>query len=110
MKYPISFKYRFELLLPLFDNEGNAFEPETFFDVQRRLLARFGGYRCQPLSPHFGAWMNEETTYYDKLLMFTVEAPRSDESLDWFLEYKARLINEFQQVEIYLAVSEVLWL
>jgi hypothetical protein len=96
-------------MLPLFDNEGNAFEPEKFFEVQRRLLARFGGYRCQPLSPHFGSWMNGEATYYDRLLMFTVDAPRSDESLDWYLEYKQELECKFQQVEIYLAISEVLW-
>lgn len=110
MKYPISFKYRFELLLPLTDNEGNPFEPEIFFQVQQDLLERFSGYRCQPLAPHLGAWTEEETTYYDQLLMFTVDAPRSNESLDWFLEYKEHLKVRFRQMEIYLAISEVLWL
>jgi len=42
--------------------------------------------------------------------MFTVDAPRSDESLDWFIEYKEHLKTQLQQVEIYLAVGEVLWL
>jgi len=94
----------------LTDNEGNSFEPDAFFEVQRNLLDRFGGYRCQPLAPHIGAWTEQAITYYDKLLMFTVDAPRSDESLGWFIEYKEHLKTQFQQVEIYLAVSEVLWL
>jgi hypothetical protein len=110
MKYPITFKYRFELLLPLTDNEGNPFEPDAFFQVQKNLLDQFGGYRCQPLAPHIGAWTEEAITYYDKLLMFTVDAPRADESLDWFIAYKEHLKPQFQQVEIYLAVGEVLWL
>jgi len=110
MKYPITFKYRFELLVPLMDNDGNPLEPDAFFQIQNDLLDRFGGYRCQPLAPHIGAWTEETITYYDKLLMFTVDTSRSDESLDWFIEYKEHLKARFLQVEIYLAVSEVLWL
>jgi hypothetical protein len=110
VKYAISFKYRAELLIPLFDNEGRPFGPEKVLSVHDQLLARFGGCRMEPLSPHLGSWAEEEQTYHDQLLMFTVDAPREDASLDWFVEYKESLKSEFKQVEIYLAVSEVLWL
>jgi len=99
MRYPIAFKYRFELLLPLMDNQGNEFA--KFFQVQGELLDRFGGYRCQPMAPFVGAWREEEATYQDRLLMFTIDAPRSNDSLDWFVAYKRRLKRRFQQVEIY---------
>ncbi|MFQ6042174.1 MAG: hypothetical protein ACE5PV_15055 [Candidatus Poribacteria bacterium] len=47
MKYAISFKYRFELLIPLFDNEGQAFEPGNILSVHNKLLERFGGCRME---------------------------------------------------------------
>jgi len=108
--YTIAFKYRFELLIPLFDNEEQPFEPDKILSVSDKLLLRFGGCRMEPLNPHIGSWIEAERTYYDQLLMFTVDTPREDASLDWFLEYKEHLKTEFKQVEIYLAVSEVLWL
>ena len=110
MKYAISFKYRFELLIPLFDNEGHPFEPEKILSVHDKLLERFGGCRMEPLSPHIGSWTEAGRIYHDQLLMYTVDAPREDASLDWFQGYKESLKTEFKQVEIYLAVSEVLWL
>jgi len=110
MKYAISFKYRFELLIPLLDNEGQPFEPERILSVHDKLLERFGGCRMEPLSPHIGSWTEAEQIYHDQLLMYTVDAPREDASLSWFEEYKEYLKSEFKQIEIYLAVSEVLWL
>ncbi len=110
MTYAIAFKYRFELLIPLLDNEGQPFEAEKIVSVRNQLLSRFGGCRMEPLNPHIGSWTEAEQTYHDQLLMYTVDAPREDASLDWFIEYKESLKTEFKQVEIYLAVSEVLWL
>jgi hypothetical protein len=110
MKYAISFRYRFELLIPLFDNEGQAFEPGKILSVHNKLLERFSGCRMEPLSPHVGSWQEAGIIYHDQLLMYTVDAPRENASLDWFQEYKENLKKEFRQVEIYLAVSEVLWL
>ena len=110
MTYAIAFKYRFELLIPLLDNEGQPFEAEKIVSVRNQLLSRFGGCRMEPLNPHIGSWTEAEQMYHDQLLMYTVDAPREDASLDWFIEYKESLKTEFKQVEIYLAVSEVLWL
>ena len=75
----------------------------------------------EPLSPHIGSWTEAEQIYHDQLLMYTVDAPREDASLNWFpvakrrgeavvQDYKESLKTEFKQVEIYLAVSEILWL
>jgi hypothetical protein len=46
--------------------------------------------------------------YREGLLLFTVDSPRSDESLDWMVAYKQRLKPQFNQAEIYLAVTELL--
>lgn len=110
MKYPVQFKYRFELLIPLADNQGRPFSWPKIGRVGNTLLRRFGGCRCQPLAPHLGLWAAQGIVYREGLLMFTVDAPRSDESLDWMLAYKQRLGRQFGQLEIYLAVTELLWL
>jgi hypothetical protein len=44
------------------------------------------------------------------MLLFLVDAPREDDSLSWMLSYKERLKRQFDQIEIYVAVTELLWL
>lgn len=110
MKYAIEFKYRFELLIPLADNEGRPFPWPKIERVGNTLMERFEGCRCQPLAPHLGLWRYRGIVYREGLLLFTVDSPRADESLDWILAYKNRLKRQFSQVEIYLAVTELLWL
>ena len=110
MTYPIEFKYRFELLIPLSDNKGQRFPSSTIEGVGETLLGRFGGCRCQPFSPHLGSWKHRGHVYRDQLLLFTVDGPRSDESLTWMIGFKQRLKRQFKQLEIYVAVTELLWL
>ncbi len=110
MKYPIEFKYRFELLIPLADNAGRPFPWAKLERVANTLTRHFEGCRCQPLAPHLGMWRHRGIVYREGLLLFTVDAPRSDESLDWMLSYKERLQRQFNQVAVYLAVTESLWL
>jgi len=110
VKYHVQFKYRFELLVPLADNEGRPFPWSKIERVGDSLIRRFGGCRCQPLAPHLGLWKHDGVIYREGLLLFTVDTPRSDESLDWMLDYQQRLKRQFHQLEIYVAVSELLWL
>ncbi len=110
MKYPIEFKYRFELFIPLADNQGRPFPWSKIERVSHTLLERFGGCRSQPLAPHLGLWSHRDAIYREGLLLFTVDVPRADASLDWMVAYKERLKRQFNRVEIYLAVAELLWL
>jgi hypothetical protein len=110
VSYSIEFKYRFELLIPLADNKGRPFPSSKIEGVGNTLLQRFAGCRCQPYSPYLGTWKHRGHLYRDNLLLFLVDAPRSDESLTWMLAFKERLKRQFHQLEIYLAVSELLWL
>lgn len=48
---------RYDLYLPLFDNDAQPIADEVFKDVQRRLLARFGGVTAQQREfPLQGIW------------------------------------------------------
>ena len=110
MSHTIEFKYRFEILIPLADNQGRPFPWSRVEQVGTALLRRFEGCRCQPMAQHLGLWKFKEIVYREGLLLFTVDGPRNDESLDWMLAYKQRLKKRFGQLEIYLAVTDLLWL
>jgi hypothetical protein len=103
-------KYRYELLLPLYDNEGHPIDPLEITRVREQLGAKFGGYRFQPTAPYHGSWEDAGVTYEDVALLFTVDGPREEADLYWFHDYKEELKKAFRQVEIYLAVSEIIWL
>jgi hypothetical protein len=57
-------KIRVEILLPLFDNDGNAIDKSKFFETRRELVAEFEG--CTFLgAPTQGMWIDEERKYFD---------------------------------------------
>jgi hypothetical protein len=104
-------KYRFELLIPTCYNDGQRIETTKIQTVRQTLISRFGGCRVQPAAPYQGWWVHEDHTYEDWLILFTVEGDRTDAHLRWFEAYKNRtLLGEFAQEEIYLAVTEIVWL
>jgi hypothetical protein len=79
--------------------------------VRHTLIAQFGGCRTQPAAPYQGWWIQKRQTYEDWLILFTVEGDRTEASLRWFETYKSEtLLREFEQEEIYLAVTDVIWL
>ena len=110
MSYAIEFRYRFELLIPLADNSGRPFPWPKIERVSQALVQRFDGRRSQPLTPYVGLWKHRGVLYRDGLLLFTVDTPRADDSLAWMIAFKARLKRQFNQLEIYLALFDLLWL
>jgi hypothetical protein len=104
-------KYRFELLIPTSYNDGRSIETAKIQIVRQTLITKFGGCRVQPAAPFQGWWVHHDHTYEDWLILFTVEGDRSEANVHWFETYKSQtLLTEFEQEEIYLAVTEVVWL
>jgi hypothetical protein len=107
-------KYRFELLIPLTDNQGKPVDVHKLRQVFVTLVEYCGGCRLQPLAPYFGEWLDQTAqppqSYKDWTLLFTVDTDRAEEYLAWFRERKQEWAEEFQQLEIYLAVTEIFWL
>ena len=110
MRHTVEFKYRVELLLPLTDNQGRPFSWAKIERVSEALLERFEGCRTQPLTPHLGMWKFRGKIYREGVLHFTADGPRADESLAWVLSFKERLKRQFNQIDIYLAVTELFWM
>src|SRR5687767_9556725 len=92
-----------QLLLPLYDNEGNVFSRALFDDVRRRLTDTFGGVTAYVRSPAKGLWKEDDgTVVQDDVVMYEVMAEQVDHS--WWATYKASLLVAFAQDELVVRV------
>jgi hypothetical protein len=92
---------RYDLYLPLTDNDGRPFAAEQFDAVERRLVARFGGLTSlQRQSPLRGIWQGETRLYFDQVIIMTVLDFRRQGSTRFIAQLKQALLREFEQLEI----------
>jgi hypothetical protein len=99
---------RYDLYLPLTDNDGRPFADELFQDVQRRLLARFRGLTAlQRDFPLQGIWQGETRLYLDLVIIMTVLDFRRQGSTRFFAQLKQALLREFEQLEILITEQQL---
>ena len=92
---------RYDLYLPLTDNDGRPFADALFRDVQRRLLARFRGLTAlQRNFPLQGIWQGDTRLYLDQVIVITVLDFRRQGSTRFISQLKQALLREFEQLEI----------
>ncbi|HEV2131580.1 MAG TPA: hypothetical protein VGR27_10785 [Longimicrobiaceae bacterium] len=88
-----------QLLLPLFDNEGNRLDHAAFDEVQAELTERFGGVTAYLRSPARGAWKEDGgEVARDEIVIFEVMADPLDR--EWWHGYRERLERRFRQEEL----------
>lgn len=89
---------RYDLYLPLADNEGRPFDEELFDAVERRLLAHFGGLTTQQREfPLQGIWQGGSRIYLDLVSIMTVLDFRRQGSGRFIAELKQDLRRAFEQ-------------
>ncbi|MFZ0512624.1 MAG: hypothetical protein WAM14_13530 [Candidatus Nitrosopolaris sp.] len=99
-------KIRVEILLPLFDNEGNAIDKSKFFETRKELVTEFKA--CTFLGPTQGMWIdNEEKEYNDIHCGFYVMAPNTEKSTNFFKNYKETLKKRFKQLDVLITYYPV---
>ena len=108
----MKFLYCFEVYLPLFYNDGQIIEPEKFARIKEEILNQFGGITMTSLfgNPIYdGFWTEPETghVHRDKNAVFTVLTPRTEESINFFLNKKAEWVSQLAQQELLVTVQEV---
>ena len=92
---------RYDVYLPLTDNEGRPFADELFKAVQGRLLDRFGGLTAQQRDfPLQGIWQGATRLYLDQVIVLTVLDFRRQGSTRFIAQLKRALLREFEQLEI----------
>lgn len=88
--------YLVQLLLPLFDNDGHAFEASEYVRLRTELADRFGGVTAYTRAPARGVWKDDagETTR-DDIVIFEVMTADLDQV--WWTEFRKHLESRFRQ-------------
>jgi hypothetical protein len=95
-----------QVLLPLRDNEGHAFDSEVFDQVRAELIERFGGVTAFLRSPAEGAWKQSDGTMNrDEMVIFEVITDRLDRS--WWAKYRETLTRRFRQEHLIVLSTKV---
>lgn len=96
---------RYEIHLPLKFNDGHPIPDDLFTQVRNDLIERFGGLHVlSPGSPAQGWWKSGSVVYRDDILIFRVTTVQNEDH--FFREYKQKLLELFQQEEIWIEIEE----
>jgi hypothetical protein len=91
--------YLIQLLLPLYDNDKQAFPRDDFDEVRKQLADKFGGVTAFQRSPAVGLWKEDgDSVNRDDVVMFEVMTDELDEN--WWRDYGIRLRKKFRQDEL----------
>lgn len=95
-----------QLLLPLKDNNGQAFPANYFQELRTQLTARFGGATAFVRSPAVGLWQDDNAEINrDDVVMFEVMTDELDTK--FWNKFRRDLENKFRQDEILIRAIEV---
>ena len=97
---------RFEILLPLRHNDGRPVSDDILNQTREELVDRFDGVSIQPQSI-LGIWVHEGVRYEDTSVRLTVDVDDTPENRQFFIDFKATLLQRLEQVEIYIVSHPV---
>lgn len=91
--------YTIQILLPLFDEKGDAFPKEYYVALRNEFTEKYGGITAYTRSPASGYWKeNGEKTVKDDIIIYEIMAEILDEN--WWRSCRKRLEGLFRQDEI----------
>ena len=95
-------KRRFEILLPLTHNDGRPVAADKFLQTREELVAEFGALSFYP-QPIRGLWTHKGARHEEDSLRIFVDVSDTSKNRRFFAKWKARLLQRFEQIEIYIA-------
>ncbi len=97
---------RFEILLPLYYNDGSKIEEEKFLQTHEELIAQFGATSADSIIVK-GRWMYQSAIYEDKLVRVRIDAEDTPSNLEFIISYKETLKERFQQLDIWITAQQL---
>ena len=98
--------YLVQLLLPLYDNQGNGFPAEHYSAVRRELTDQFGGLTAYTRAPAQGIWSDHDgPPRRDDIIVYEVMTKDLDH--EWWRAFRQRLEAQFAQDELVVRSQEV---
>ena len=92
---------RYEILLPLFFNDGRPVPEPVLAQTFMELREKFGAASWETQTVR-GAWEHRGAVYEDNLTRFYVDVPDLPQHREFFREFKATLKVRFAQLEIWI--------
>ena len=97
--------YLIQILLPLYTNEGAAFEQEAYDRVRDELAKKFGGVTAFRSSPAEGVWKEGGRISRDAIIIFEVMA--DELGRDWWTNYRGELEERFRQEKMIVRATAI---
>lgn len=97
---------RFEILLPLFYNDGRPIEPEKFLAADDDLVRVFGATSTDQVTVR-GQWKYHGTLYSDQLIRVRVDVEDTAENQDAMRALKETLKARFEQLDIWITAHRI---
>ncbi|MDX6271784.1 MAG: hypothetical protein QOD28_3007 [Acidobacteriota bacterium] len=97
--------YLIQLLLPLYDNEGESFAQEVYDRVRDELIKKFGGVTAFRSSPAEGIWKEGGEISRDAIIIF--EVMTGELAREWWTTYRAELETRFRQEKMIVRASRI---
>ncbi len=97
---------RFEILLPLFYNDGRPIEREKFLQTDDELVHRFGATSTDTVVVR-GRWLYQSTLYQDQLVRVRIDVEDAAENWQAMREIKEALKTRFEQLNIWITAHRV---
>jgi hypothetical protein len=97
--------YLVQILLPLFDNGGASFPPESYRRVQEELSQRYGGLTAFTRAPAEGHWLSDGKKSQDEIVVFEVMTEQLGRY--WWAAYRRELETLFRQDQIVIRAQPI---
>jgi hypothetical protein len=97
---------RFEILLPLFYNDGRPIEAEKFLATDDDLVHAFGATSTDNVTVR-GQWKYQSTRYSDQLIRVRVDVEDMAESWNAIRALKETLKTRFEQLDIWITAHRI---
>lgn len=99
--------YLVQLLLPLYDNHGQAFGHEHYLQIRTELVERFGGLTAYTRAPASGLWQqaDDQTPVRDDLVIYEIMTEQLDTA--WWQEYRQALERRFKQDSLIIRAQQI---
>jgi hypothetical protein len=99
---------KYDIYLPLKYNNGEAIESEKIVGVWDELAEAFGGITVSPLSaPYQGRWKYGGVEYIDEIIKVEVVAASDRAAKKFLKEFKERLKESLQQIDILITTHGI---
>lgn len=97
---------RFEILLPLFYNDGRPIEREKFVQTDDELVHLFGATSTDTV-PVRGRWLYQSTIYQDQLIRIRLDLEDKPDNWQAIRAVKETLKSRFEQIDIWITAHRI---